>query len=56
MECAQDCALPMLGLYVEGPKTPTIPEELGDWPVVDWNWPTIERFIQTLAKESSANA
>jgi hypothetical protein len=56
LECAQACALPMLGLCVEGSKTPTIPEELGDWPVVDWNWPKIERFIQTLGKGSSANA
>ena len=56
LECAQACALPMLGLCVEGSKTPTIPEELGDWPVVDWNWPEIERFIQTLGKGSSANA
>jgi hypothetical protein len=56
LECAQACALPMLGLCVEGFKTPAIPEELSDWPVVDWNWPEIERFIQTLAKGTSANA
>jgi hypothetical protein len=56
LECAQACALPMLGLCVEGSKTPTVPEELSDWPVMDWNWPEIERFIRTLAKGSSATA
>jgi hypothetical protein len=56
LECAEACALPMLGLCVEGSKTPAIPAELADWPVVDWNWPEIERFIKTLAKGSSAKA
>ena len=56
LECAQACALPMLGVFVEGSKPNAIPDELGDCQVMDWNWPQIERFIQTLAKGSSANA
>ena len=30
LECAQACALPMLGVWVEGSKTSTVPEELSD--------------------------
>jgi hypothetical protein len=56
LEYAQSCAVPMLGLCVEGSKPPRIPEELADWPVVDWNWPEIERFIRTSAKPSASGA
>jgi len=54
LEYAQNCAVPMLGLCVEGSRPPRIPEELADFPVVDWNWPEIERFIRTLAKASAS--
>ncbi len=53
LEYAGNCALPMLGVYVDEPKPSKIPEELADWPVVDWNWAEIERFIQTLSKGSA---
>jgi hypothetical protein len=56
LECAQAFDIPMLGVHIDKPNSGAVPEELRDAAVIDWNWPAIARFIQSLTKGSSAYA
>ena len=53
LEYAENCAMPMLGVCVEASQPSRIPEVLANCPVVEWNWPEIERFIRSLAASAS---
>jgi hypothetical protein len=50
LECARAVDLPTLGVHADKLDKGAVPQELQDWPVVDWNWPDIARFIHSLAK------
>ena len=56
LECAQAFDLPMLGVHTDKSKGGSVPEELRDSKVVEWNWPDIARFIQSLNKGTQAFA
>ena len=56
LECAQAFAFPMLGVYVDKPERGFVPEQLRDLNLIEWNWPEIARFIQSLTKGQSAFA
>ena len=56
LECSQKFELPMLGVHVDKAKSGTVPEELVQSTVIDWNWPEIARFIRSLDRSSSASA
>jgi len=56
LECAQAFDIPMLGVHIDKPNSGSLPEELRDSAVIEWNWPQIARFIQSLNKGASANA
>lgn len=56
LECGQKFQAPMLGVQLEKARAATIPEELAQSDVIDWNWPDIARFIRSLDQSSSASA
>jgi hypothetical protein len=56
LQCAQAFNTAMLGVHTSGPDGSCVPGELGDSAVIEWNWPQIARFIQSLTKGSSAYA
>lgn len=56
LECARKFELPMLGVQVDRNKTGLVPQELVSSAVIEWSWPEIARFIQSLATGSSATA
>ena len=48
MKTANEEGVPMIGLYVDKNKKPTIPEALRGKKIIEWTWPEIEAFIDTL--------
>ncbi len=56
LECARAVDLPMLGVHADKLEKGSVPAELVDSSVVEWNWPDIARFIQGLGKTSAAPA
>lgn len=56
LQCAQAFNTPMLGVHTAAPDSSYVPGELGDATVIEWNWPQIARFIQSLTRGSSAYA
>lgn len=56
LECAQKFDTPMLGVHLDAAKSGSVPEELRDSTVIEWNWPEIARFIKSLDKSTTASA
>lgn len=56
LECARTFDIPMLGVHMDKFERGPVPQELIDWTVIEWNWPGVARFIQSLATGSSASA
>jgi len=50
MQCAIDEGVPIIGVIAEEDDTPRIPDVLADngVDVIDWAWPGIEDFIDSL--------
>jgi hypothetical protein len=55
MECARTIGIPVLGVHVDKHERGALPEGLTAAEAIEWNWPDIARFIQSLAKGSSAS-
>lgn len=55
LECARTIGIPLLGVHVDKHDRGSVPAELSAAQVIEWNWPDIARFIQSLAKGSSAS-
>lgn len=45
---------PSMGVFMEGRGV--VPEQLRDVPVIEWNWPEVAKFIQSVAGGLSAHA
>ncbi len=56
LECAREFEMPLLGVHVDKSKTGRVPDVLKAKAVIEWNWPDIARFIESLGKGSSATA
>jgi hypothetical protein len=54
LECARAVDLPMLGIHADKIEKGSVPAELTECPVLEWNWPDIQRFIQGLGKAAGA--
>lgn len=57
LACAREAQTPIIGVQVDKYEKGKTPEELGDAMVIEWNWPEIAGFIQSVqraAKRSSA--
>ena len=49
LECVGETQIPVLGVYVDKVEKTATPEELRDSRLIDWNWPQIASFLQSLA-------
>lgn len=56
LECARTFDIPMLGVHVDPRERGVVPKELADHTVIEWNWPDIAKFIQSLTAGSTASA
>jgi len=56
LECARAVDLPLLGIQADKHEKGFVPQELTDCPVLEWNWPDIQRFIQELGKAPGARS
>lgn len=54
MQCARAAQLPMMGLYIDGERRPTVPRELAGRRVVEWNWEEVSAFLAQLPRRSAA--
>lgn len=54
LQCAREFDIPMLGVHLDKFDKAPPPKELEDSTVIEWNWPAIARFLQSLSKGSSA--
>jgi hypothetical protein len=48
MKCANEEGIPMIGVYVEKDRKPSIPEALKGKKVIEWTWDGIAAFIDRL--------
>ena len=55
LACAREFDIPMLGVHVDKYEKGPVPKELEGGTVIDWNWPQIAKFIQSLSKGSTAS-
>jgi hypothetical protein len=54
MQCACAARLPMMGLYIDGERPPTVPRELAGRRVVEWNWEEVSAFLAGLPRRPTA--
>ena len=54
VECATSVDMPVLGVQTDKVEKGSVPPELLDRSVIEWNWPDIQRFIQGLGKAARA--
>ena len=48
MRCANEEGIPLIGIFIEKANRPSIPEALRGKKVIDWTWPGIASFIESL--------
>lgn len=49
LECVGETQIPVLGVYVDKTEKSAAPDELRDSRLIEWNWPQIASFLQSLA-------
>jgi hypothetical protein len=49
LECLGEIQIPVLGVYVDKGEKSTTPDELQDSRLIEWNWPQIASFLQSLS-------
>jgi hypothetical protein len=54
LECITSAQLPTLAILTEKVEKNSIPEELDEARVVEWNWPEIATFITSLKRAAGA--
>ncbi len=50
LECVANAGIPLLGVYAEKCDDSALPDELPDVRLIEWNWPEIASFIESLQK------
>ena len=48
LECVAESQMPVLGILVDKSGASSVPDELPDARIVEWNWPQIAAFLQGL--------
>lgn len=48
MKTANEEGVPLIGLYIDKNKKPSIPEALKGKEIIEWTWPSIAAFIDSL--------
>jgi hypothetical protein len=54
LECVGEIQIPVLGVYVGKCEKSAAPEELLGLRLIEWNWPEIAAFLQSLGARSGA--
>ena len=54
MQCAREARLPMIGLYLDGERRPTVPREMEGRRVLEWSWKQVAAFLDELERKSAA--
>jgi hypothetical protein len=49
LECVNETQIPVLGIYVGKSDQGAVPEELHHSRLIEWNWPEIANFLQSLS-------
>jgi hypothetical protein len=49
LECVGEIQIPVLGVYVDKSGKSAVPEELLDSRLIEWSWPEIAAFLQSLS-------
>ena len=47
LECIKESQMPVLGVYMEKLDRGSVPKELRDAKMIDWNWAEVSNFIQS---------
>ena len=50
LECVSNAGIPILCVLADQCDKSAVPEEISDAPVINWNWPEIATFIQSLRR------
>ncbi len=56
LECALNAGIPLLGVYGEKCDYSSLPEELRDERLIEWNWAEIAAFIDSIHKSAKRSA
>lgn len=48
IQCADEEGIPMIGVHIHKDDKGTVPSELSGYKVVEWTWPNIKAFIDSL--------
>jgi hypothetical protein len=48
MQCADEEGIPMIGVHIHADDKGSIPAELRGYKVIEWSWPSIAAFINSL--------
>jgi len=48
MKCANEEGIPMLGVHIYKDDKGEVPSELSGYKVIEWSWPGIDTFINSL--------
>ena len=56
LECVNNAGIPLLGVYADQVERSSLPEGLEDSRLIQWNWPEIAGFINSLKQASPQTA
>ena len=56
LQCAREAQTPIIGVQVDKYEKGTTPEPLGAAPIIEWNWPEIASFIQSVQRRSKSSS
>jgi hypothetical protein len=55
LECVGEIQIPVLGVYVDKCEKSAAPEELRDSKLIEWSWPQVAGFLQSLSAQGAGH-
>jgi hypothetical protein len=56
LQCAREAQTPVIGVFVDKFDKGALPEGFGDATTIEWNWPEIASFIQSVKRSSKTSS
>ena len=56
LECAGDFAMPILGVNVDKDQRGSVSKAPPGWVVIEWDWPGIARFVNSIKGTSAGRS
>ena len=56
LQCAKEAHTPIIGVHVDKYEKGKVPDELASAQIIEWNWPEIQNFIQSVKRSSRTSA